>query len=98
LYAFLPSPMRATFLAPLFILDLITLIIYVKHTSYETLNYAVFFSFPQLPPSWVQRFSSAPYFHTPSICLIKSSRAISRVRCTLYTDVSMSISHLPGLC
>jgi hypothetical protein len=24
--------------------------------------------------------------------LIKSSRAISRVRCTLYTDVSMSIS------
>jgi hypothetical protein len=49
LYAYFPYPMHATCTTHL-LLDLITLIITVKYICYEA-HYAVFSSFPLLPPS-----------------------------------------------
>jgi len=39
----------------------------VKRISYEVPHYAVFFSLPQIPPSYVQIFSSALYSQTQQI-------------------------------
>jgi hypothetical protein len=50
MYAFLISSMRATCPAHFTPLDLITLMILVKRTSYEAPYYAVFSSLPSLPP------------------------------------------------
>jgi hypothetical protein len=64
LYAFLTSPMRATWPAHLILLNLITL---MERTSYEAPHYAIFSSLPSLPPSKVRIFSLTTCSQTPSI-------------------------------
>jgi hypothetical protein len=67
LYAFLSSPIHATYPAHLILLDLIILIILVRSTSYEAPRYAVFSNLPPLHLSLDQIFSSVPCSQTPSV-------------------------------
>jgi hypothetical protein len=71
LYAFLILAMRSTCSVHLILLGLITLIILVKRTSYEAPHYAVFCSFPPLPPSYLQIFFSASWSQPPNLCSLR---------------------------
>jgi len=66
LYAFLISPMCATYADHVILFDLITVIVFGEVYSYETPHYASFSSILPLLPSQVQIFSSASCSQTPS--------------------------------
>jgi len=71
LYAYLSSPLHATYTAHLILLDIFTLImiiiIMVSGTNHEAAHYAVFSSFSSLPPSEAPIFCKSSTALTPSI-------------------------------
>jgi hypothetical protein len=66
LFTHLTFSLRATCPTPVILLDLITLMYFVKCTRYEAPQYSIFFSLLLLPSSSVQIFLSIPYSLTPS--------------------------------
>jgi len=49
----------------------------LKHTSYEAPHYAVFFTLPLLPPSYIQLFYSATCSQTTSIYALPNTFRVS---------------------
>ena len=70
LHAPLVSPIRATCLACLILLDLITQIIFASITNHEAVHYTVFSSLLLLPSARSQIRSAAPRFRTHSACVL----------------------------
>jgi hypothetical protein len=70
LHAPLVSAIRATCLACLILLDLITQIIFTSITNHEAVHYTVFSSLLLLPSARSQIHSAAPRFRTNSACVL----------------------------